>query len=151
MKSINWTKAQVVSLPPDSPATRIDASQASCEPTNGWISPVDGHRHYSDQARADCAVCTLVAERDALQTRVAGMGPRARAVVGAAMGAAETTTWRKHEAERTRLRKVAKSSVVAIETLLADDRTDLAADTRTILGRVSAVLKEALDGDEGET
>lgn len=34
---------------------------------NEYISPVDGHRHYSDAGRAECAVCCLEAERDRLR------------------------------------------------------------------------------------
>ena len=32
-----------------------------------WISPIDGHRHFCDAGRAECAVCCLEAERDRLR------------------------------------------------------------------------------------
>lgn len=35
-----------------------------------WVSPIDGHRHFSDAGRVGCAVCELEAERDRLRTVV---------------------------------------------------------------------------------
>jgi hypothetical protein len=34
------------------------------------VSPIDGHLHYGDAGRAECAVCCLEAERDRLRAVV---------------------------------------------------------------------------------
>jgi hypothetical protein len=35
-----------------------------------YVSPIDGHRHFGDAGRAECAVCCLEAERDRLRAVV---------------------------------------------------------------------------------
>jgi hypothetical protein len=50
------------------------------------VSPIDGHRHYGDAGRAECAVCCLEAERDhwrVLARREAAERDRLRAIVEA--------------------------------------------------------------------
>lgn len=46
-----------------------------------WLSPIDGHRHFSDAGRAECAVCELEAERDRLRAVVGATATDARVLV----------------------------------------------------------------------
>lgn len=79
---------------------------------NEYVSPVDGHRHYGDAARAECAVCRLEADRDRLSEAWAvehDAADAAAAAVGAMAERLSATL-----AERDRLQRIIADVFVAL-------------------------------------
>jgi hypothetical protein len=66
-----------------------------------YVSPVDGHRHFGDAGRAECAVCRLEAERDRLREEVTTMSIQSMGV---------ETEYHDACAERDRLRAAVEAS-----------------------------------------
>lgn len=99
-----------------------------------WISPIDGHRHYGEAARAECAVCRLKDERDVFRDQAL---PEAVTVMNGLSAALIET-----EAERDRLR----ARLLELEAQVGEREQhlrDALKDMRTERDRLRAVVEAA--------
>jgi hypothetical protein len=94
-----------------------------------YVSLVDGHRHFGDAGRAECAVCRLETERDRLRDELAAVTAERERLTKqvttlSIQGMGVETEYHDACAERDRLRAVVDHLRESAESAIGQDRDD---------------------------
>lgn len=70
VRALRQSRGRELAADPDTIRDAVTAALTAIRSDYEFVSPIDGHRHFAEANKVDCAVCDLEADRDRLRGQV---------------------------------------------------------------------------------